>query len=73
MITIDFTDYERDARQFATPRRFRTKRAVMKWLMDGLYWTDGAERDHYADMIAQLDSGNALLFYWGKPSNMNVR
>lgn len=43
---------------------FNTKRACTKWLKEGLYGCDGAERDHYANMLEQLDCGKTTLDYW---------
>ena len=43
---------------------FNTKRACTKWLKEGLYGCDGAERDHFANMLEQLDCGKTTLDYW---------
>ena len=72
-VIIDFTDYAYDARQLKAPRLFDTKAEATRWLTDGFCQTDGAERDHYADMLCQLNSGNSLLFYWGKPSCVTLK
>ena len=46
-----------------TLQSFRSKRDCRSWLMDGLYGTDGAERDHYVSMLSQLDMGKMVLEY----------
>lgn len=44
-------------------RLFRSKRDIVHWLKDGMYGCDGAERDHYVNMMAELDCGRHVLHY----------
>ena len=42
---------------------FNKKADCRNWIMDGLYGTEGAERDHYVDMLFQLDNGAKTIDY----------
>ena len=33
---------------------FRTKTACKNWILSGLYGTEGAEQEHYVDLLNQL-------------------
>ena len=44
-------------------KSFRTRDAARSWLMEGLAATDGAEQDHYADMLVELEGGASTLHY----------
>jgi len=46
-----------------TLQSFKSKKDCRAWLMEGLYGTDGAERDHYVSMLSQLDMGKKVLEY----------
>jgi len=39
------------------------KKACQKWICDGMLHTEGAERDHYCDLLIQLESGKKELDY----------
>lgn len=45
------------------PREFSSRAGVMEWIMDGMRSTEGAERDHYVDLLLQLDRGRKELNY----------
>lgn len=45
------------------PREFSSRAGVMEWIMDGMRSTEGAERDHYVDLLLQLDRGKRELNY----------
>ena len=34
-----------------------------EWIMNGLFGTEGAERDHYINLLSQLASGRTKLDY----------
>ena len=38
-------------------RTFPTKRKCYAWLLDGMRCCEGAERDHYVNMLLQLEKG----------------
>ncbi len=46
-----------------TLREFKTKRNCRSWLMDGIFSCEGAERDHYVNMLAELECGKKTLHY----------
>lgn len=43
---------------------FPSRDAARRWIMEGLYGTEGAESDHYGSMLVQLASGRTTLDYW---------
>lgn len=45
------------------PREFSSRAGVMEWIMDGMRSTEGAERDHYVDLLLQLERGRKELNY----------
>lgn len=47
---------------------FDRKSDCRNWLMEGMFGTDGAEREHYCDMLGQLESGRTTLLYWNDGS-----
>lgn len=51
-------------RNNAVIKSFSRRKDCERWLKEGLYGCDGAERDHFADMLEQLDCGNTTLHYW---------
>lgn len=44
-------------------RIFPTKRKCYEWLLDGMRGCEGAERDHYVNMLLQLEEGRTKLIY----------
>lgn len=44
-------------------KRFKTRKALEKWVKQGYRETDGAEQEHYIHMLAQLDEGLDILDY----------
>lgn len=42
---------------------FNKKNELKSWLLGGLYGTEGAEQEHYVDMLSQLDLGKTTLDY----------
>lgn len=44
-------------------KTFRSKRAARQWLMEGLAACDGAEQEHYANMLVELECGETVLHY----------
>lgn len=45
------------------PKIFKSKRFAYEWIMEGLFACEGAERDHYVDMLDQFNRGEKVLFY----------
>ena len=45
---------------------FNSRKSAREWIMSGLFSCEGAERDHYVDMLSQLEeSENKVLDYSG--------
>lgn len=44
-------------------RTFKNKDACLRWLHDGLAGTEGAEQEHFANMLVELNSGATTLYY----------
>lgn len=44
-------------------RSFSSKKAARAWIMEGMFCTEGAERDHYVSMLEQLEDGETTLYY----------
>lgn len=44
-------------------RTFNSRRECLAWLNEGLAGTEGAEQEHYADMLVELNSGATILHY----------
>ena len=44
-------------------RTFKDKGACLRWLHDGLAGTEGAEQEHFANMLVELNSGATTLHY----------
>lgn len=44
-------------------KTFHSKEQAKEWIVDGLTGTEGAERDHYVNMLLELDSGSKILHY----------
>ena len=44
-------------------RTFKNKDACLRWLHDGLAGTEGAEQEHYANMLVELNGGATTLHY----------
>lgn len=44
-------------------KTFNKKADCKEWIMCGLYGTEGAEQEHYVDMLQQLDLGKTTLDY----------
>ena len=42
---------------------FHSEEECLLWLLDGITSTEGAERDHYANMLGQMKKGKRVLFY----------
>lgn len=42
------------------------KKNCKEWILDGLYKTEGAEQEHYVNMLRQLDMGKKTIGYWGE-------
>lgn len=40
-----------------------SEKKCREWIMSGLFGTEGAERDHYVNLIAQLALGRTELDY----------
>lgn len=45
-------------------RRFPTANKCREWLMDGIRSCEGAERDHYVNMLTAMESGDHRLYYY---------
>lgn len=59
-ITIKWFGNKSEARVL---RSFNSKKSARAWIMQGMFETDGAERDHYVSMLEQLECGETTLFY----------
>lgn len=44
-------------------RRFPNASKCKAWLMEGMSACEGAERDHYVDMLQRLEAGDRRLYY----------
>lgn len=44
-------------------RRFPNSKKCREWLMDGIMSCEGAERDHYVNMLQRLEAGDRRLYY----------
>lgn len=44
-------------------RSFSSRKAACIWITEGLFCTEGAEQEHYASMLEQLESGKTTIFY----------
>ena len=44
-------------------RSFSSKKSARAWIMQGMFETEGAERDHFVSMLEQLECGETTLFY----------
>lgn len=44
-------------------KTFKSATECKAWLMEGLMACEGAERDHYVDMLTEFMSGNTTLHY----------
>ena len=49
---------------------FTSKDAIFGWLMDGICGCEGAEREHYNEMMVQLRDGATTLYYDNPPRSM---
>ena len=45
-------------------RRFPNADKCREWLMDGIKSCEGAERDHYVNMLTAMESGDHRLYYY---------
>ena len=45
-------------------RRFPNADKCREWLMSGIRSCNGAERDHYVNMLKAMESGNHRLYYY---------
>lgn len=45
-------------------RRFQSADKCRKWLMEGIKMCNGAERDHYVNMLTAMESGDHRLYYY---------
>ena len=45
-------------------RRFPNADKCREWLMDGIKSCNGAERDHYVNMLTAMESGDHRLYYY---------
>lgn len=44
-------------------RKFDDEKELVRWLKEGMYSCEGAERDHYVNMLAEYDAGKMVLHY----------
>lgn len=44
-------------------RKFYDEDKLVYWLKNGMYSCEGAERDHYVNMLAEYDAGETVLHY----------
>lgn len=44
-------------------RTFKNKDACLRWLHDGLAGTEGAEQEHFSNMLVELNGGATTLHY----------
>ena len=44
-------------------RRFQNAKKCREWIMDGIRSCEGAELDHYVEMLKCLDAGDRKLYY----------
>ena len=44
-------------------KEFSSKKACRKWLMEGIAGCDGADRDHFVNMLLELEDGEKTLHY----------
>lgn len=44
-------------------RTFKNKDACIRWLHDGLAGTEGAEQEHFSNMLVELNGGATTLHY----------
>lgn len=52
-----------DRRNPKWSKEFKTKRECRAWLMEGMFACEGAERDHYVNMLYELEHGKTILHY----------
>lgn len=52
-----------DRRDPRWKKSFRTRELCRKWLMGGLAGCEGAEQEHYANMLVEMESGASVLHY----------
>ena len=45
-------------------RRFPSAGKCREWLMEGIKMCNGAERDHYVNMLQAMESGDHRLYYY---------
>lgn len=45
-------------------RRFPNAGKCREWLLDGIRSCEGAERDHYVNMLQAMESGDHRLYYY---------
>jgi len=45
-------------------RSFSNKKDCRDWVMSGMFSCEGAEREHYVNMLGQLENGKKTLSYW---------
>lgn len=62
-IMIDFTKHYRNLDECDKYRVFRSRKAAKEWIMEGLVGCEGAEREHYVNMLVELESGKNTLTY----------
>ena len=43
---------------------FKSRAAAKRWIVEGLFGTEGAESEHYASLLGQLAEGRTVLDYW---------
>lgn len=55
-----------------TLRTFSSKKDARTWIMEGLRSCEGAEREHYVDMLMQLEGGATTLYYNEPPSQVQT-
>lgn len=44
-------------------KEFSSKKECLEWVLEGMRSCDGAERDHYVDMLMELQTGATTLHY----------
>jgi len=52
-----------DTDRFNIIKSFKTKKECRAWLMEGMFSCEGAERDHYVNMLSELECGKKSLKY----------
>lgn len=62
-IAIDFTRHFRNLPKRERMKVFPDKKSAYDWIISGMRGCEGAERDHYVDLLIQLEDGNTTLYY----------